>query len=128
MFYVSLIKVEDMLSINYDALHAQLTNQQIMPLGDHFTITDADYFIHCLKRCNEIIQNLGYHCIINASINYQTRTKTPVILQVDAQVGWEVVTTIHILTTRLTRCFDWKTDLSKLFMDIVCNFIQVVKK
>lgn len=117
-----------MLSINYDAIHTQITDKRIMPLGEHFTITDADNFIHCLRRCNEIIQSLGYHCIINVSIHIQTRTKTPVILQVDAQVGWEVITTTHITTTRLTRCFDWQTDLSRLFMDIVCGFIQIVKK
>lgn len=117
-----------MLSINYNALHAQLTNKQIMPLGEDFTITDADFFIQCLRRCNEIIQYLGHHCIINATINSQSHTKTPVMLQVDAQVGWEIITTIHITTTRLTRCLDWKTDLSRLFMDILCGFIQIVKK
>lgn len=117
-----------MLSINYDALHAQLTDKKIMPLGEHFTITDADNFIHCLKRCNEIIQSLGYHCIINASTDYRPRIKNPIILQVDAQVGWELITTIHTLTVRSTRWLCWQTDLSKLFMDIVCGFIQIIKK
>lgn len=117
-----------MLSINYDALHAQLTDKKIMPLGEHFTITDADNFIHCLKRCNEIIQSLGYHCIINATINNEPHAKTPVILQVGTQVGWEITTTTHTLTVRSTRWLCWQTDLSKLFMDIVCGFIQIIKK
>ena len=117
-----------MLSINYDALHTQLTNKQIMPLGEHFSITDADDFIHCLRRCNEIIQSFDYHCVINAVINYQTRTKTPVILRVDPQVGFEMFTQQHILTARGTNYIHWHADLSMLFTDIICNYIQIVKK
>lgn len=128
MFLFHSKKLEDMLSVNYDAIHAQLTNKQIMPLGEHFSITDADNFTHCLKRCNEIIQSLGYHCIINATINNEPHTKKPIILQVDTQVGWEITTTTHTLTIRSTRWLCWQTDLSKLFMDIVCGFIQITKK